>query len=66
VSKQAGVSKVPDDFQTSEFVFNHGMLDRIVPRRELRQTLVTLVRILGSNLSKEPVTPRPRRKKSDG
>jgi acetyl-CoA carboxylase carboxyl transferase subunit beta len=49
VSKQAGVSKVPDDFQTAEWVFNHGMIDRIVPRKEMRTTLSTLVRILGAS-----------------
>jgi len=48
VSKQAGVSKIPDDFQTTEFVFNHGLIDRIVPRKELRNTLVSLVRMLGN------------------
>ncbi|CAN5505394.1 acetyl-CoA carboxylase, carboxyltransferase subunit beta [soil metagenome] len=47
VSKQAGVSKVPDDFQTAEWVFNHGMLDRIVPRKEMRTTLASLVKMLG-------------------
>lgn len=47
VSKQAQVSKVPDDFQTAEFVFNHGMLDRIVPRKEMRATLASLVKMLG-------------------
>lgn len=47
VSKQAGVSKVPNDFQTAEFVLNHGMIDRIVPRKEMRPTLSNLVRILG-------------------
>lgn len=74
VSKQAGVSKVPDDFQTAEFVFNHGMLDRIVPRREMRQTLTTLVRVLGGNAKQavveieatESAETRPRRRKSDG
>ena len=44
VSKQAGVSKVPDDFQTAEFVLSHGMIDRIVPRKEMRTTLATLAR----------------------
>jgi acetyl-CoA carboxylase carboxyl transferase subunit beta len=38
---------VPDDFQTAEFVYNHGMIDRIVPRREMRQTLSNLVHVLG-------------------
>lgn len=50
VSKQAGVSKVPDDFQTAEFVFRSGMLDRIVPRREMRGTLSNLVKMLGGHL----------------
>ncbi len=50
VSKQAGVSKVPDDFGTAEYVFNHGMIDRIVPRKELRSTLAILIRILGSGV----------------
>jgi acetyl-CoA carboxylase carboxyl transferase subunit beta len=49
VSKQAGVSKVPDDFQTSEWVHSHGMIDRVVPRKEMRPTLNTLVKILGAN-----------------
>jgi acetyl-CoA carboxylase carboxyl transferase subunit beta len=47
VSKQAQVSKVPDDFQTAEYVNSHGMIDRIVPRREMKQTLTSLVRMLG-------------------
>lgn len=47
VSKQAQVSRVPDDFQTSEFTFKHGMTDRIVPRREMRATLASLVKVLG-------------------
>jgi acetyl-CoA carboxylase carboxyl transferase subunit beta len=50
VSKQAGVGRVPDDFQTSEWVFEHGMLDRIVPRKEMRSTLSTLVGTLGNHL----------------
>lgn len=50
VAKQAGVSKVPDDFQTAEFVYKHGMLDRIVPRKEMRSTLATLSSTLGGRL----------------
>ncbi len=46
VSKQAGVSKVPDGFQTSEFSAQSGMVDRIVPRREMRRTLILLCRLL--------------------
>lgn len=47
VSKQAGVSKVPDDFQTAEFALRVGMIDKIVPRRDIRQVLSMLMRTLG-------------------
>ena len=55
VSKQAGVSKVPDDFQTSEFALRTGMIDRIVPRRELKGVLTNLVRVFGAHLREEAV-----------
>jgi acetyl-CoA carboxylase carboxyl transferase subunit beta len=35
--------KLPDDFQTSEFQFRNGMVDRVVPRKELRSTLGKLL-----------------------
>lgn len=47
VSKQAQVVKIPDDFQTAEWGLRHGMIDRIVPRRDMRDTLSTLVQLLG-------------------
>lgn len=47
VSKQAGVGKVPDNFQTAEFVLEKGMIDRIVSRKELPTVLSALVRFLG-------------------
>jgi acetyl-CoA carboxylase carboxyl transferase subunit beta len=31
--------KLPDDFQTAEFQFRCGMVDRVVPRKELRSVL---------------------------
>ncbi len=34
--------KLPDDFQTSEYLLDHGMLDMIVQRSELRTTLLRL------------------------
>lgn len=53
VSKQAGVSKIPDDFQTTEYVFNHGMVDRVVHRRDMKATLTSLVKMFGANLREE-------------
>jgi acetyl-CoA carboxylase carboxyl transferase subunit beta len=35
--------KLPDDFQTSEFLMEHGQLDQVVHRHDLRKTLMLLV-----------------------
>jgi acetyl-CoA carboxylase carboxyl transferase subunit beta len=35
--------KLPDDFQTSEYLLDHGMLDMIVARHDLRATLARLM-----------------------
>ncbi|GIV01460.1 MAG: acetyl-coenzyme A carboxylase carboxyl transferase subunit beta [Fimbriimonadales bacterium] len=43
VSAQAQVNRVPDNFQTSEFNWEHGMVDKIVPRSEMRQTLIAIL-----------------------
>lgn len=50
VSKQAQVTKAPDDFQTAEWVLKQGMLDRVVERRDMRATLSTLIHTLGYSL----------------
>jgi len=39
--------RLPPGFQRAEFLLEHGFLDRIVPRRELRDTLGRLCRLLG-------------------
>jgi acetyl-CoA carboxylase carboxyl transferase subunit beta len=46
VSKQAQVSKVPEGFQSAEYLYSHGFIDRVVPRRELKPTLSSLVKVL--------------------
>jgi len=35
--------KLPDDFQTSEYYLDHGMLDMVVHRRDLRKRLATVI-----------------------
>jgi acetyl-CoA carboxylase carboxyl transferase subunit beta len=35
--------KLPDDFQTSEYLLDHGMLDMVVARKDLRETLGRLI-----------------------
>jgi acetyl-CoA carboxylase carboxyl transferase subunit beta len=43
VIEQITKQKLPPRFQTAEFLLEHGMLDLIVPRAELRTTLSTLL-----------------------
>lgn len=38
--------KLPDDFQTSEFCFDHGVVDKIVKRSELKSDLSRILDIL--------------------
>jgi len=38
--------ELPDDFQTSEFLLEHGMVDRVVDRRVLRSEVAVLLRHL--------------------
>jgi acetyl-CoA carboxylase carboxyl transferase beta subunit len=43
VITQATHEQVPHGFQTSEFMLEHGFVDRVVDRRELRQALTRLL-----------------------
>ena len=43
VVEQTVKQKLPDDFQTAEFLFKHGQLDRIVPRDQLRKTIIQIL-----------------------
>jgi acetyl-CoA carboxylase carboxyl transferase subunit beta len=35
--------KLPDDFQTAEFLLKNGQLDRVVPRKEMRELLAKII-----------------------
>ncbi len=37
---------LPDGFQRAEYLLEHGMLDMVVPRKELRERLITLISLL--------------------
>jgi len=50
VIEQTIRQKLPDGFQTSEFVFEHGLIDMIVPRAELRPVLARLLRLCGATV----------------
>jgi acetyl-CoA carboxylase carboxyl transferase subunit beta len=40
VIEQTIRQKLPEGFQKSEFLLEHGMLDAIVPRREMKNYLI--------------------------
>jgi acetyl-CoA carboxylase carboxyl transferase subunit beta len=45
VIEQTLREKLPDNFQTAEYLQDHGFVDTIVPRTKLRSTLATLLRL---------------------
>lgn len=47
VALQAGLINRPDNFQTSEFQLEHGMIDRVVPRKEMKSTLIKTLQFCG-------------------
>jgi len=50
--------QLPDDFQTAEYLKEHGMVDQVVDRLELRGRLITLFSLLrGVQGSSENTTP---------
>ena len=45
VIEQTLREKLPEDFQTSEYLLQHGFVDAIVPRTQLKKTLAQLIRL---------------------
>ncbi|WP_346291644.1 acetyl-CoA carboxylase, carboxyltransferase subunit beta [Sphaerothrix gracilis] len=45
VVEQTLREKLPEDFQTAEYLLKHGFVDIIVPRTQLKQTLAQLIRL---------------------
>ncbi len=43
VIEQTIKQQLPDEFRRAEFILDHGMIDMIVPRKQLKQTLSTLL-----------------------
>ena len=45
VIEQTVREKLPDDFQTAEFLLDHGQLDAIFSRNEMRDKIATIVKL---------------------
>jgi acetyl-CoA carboxylase carboxyl transferase subunit beta len=57
VIEQTIRQKLPKGFQTAEFLLAHGMVDRIVPRNDLKDAIADLLQLLGC--SPEPLPDPP-------
>ena len=55
VIEQTLREKLPEGFQTAEYLQDHGFVDTIVPRTELRATLASLLRLHGTVPAALPV-----------
>jgi len=46
VIEQTIREKLPEGFQRAEYLLDHGMLDRVTPRSDMRDELITIIRML--------------------
>jgi acetyl-CoA carboxylase carboxyl transferase subunit beta len=46
VIEQTIREKLPEGFQRAEYLLDHGMLDRVTKRTEMRDELITIIRML--------------------
>ncbi|MGB3787991.1 MAG: acetyl-CoA carboxylase, carboxyltransferase subunit beta [Phormidesmis sp.] len=58
VVEQTVREKLPEDFQTAEYLLHHGFVDKIVPRTHLKQTLAQLIRLHMPTKGKVPVVAK--------
>lgn len=46
VIEQTIRAKLPDDFQRAEYLLDHGMIDQVVPRDKMRDTVIKILNLL--------------------
>ncbi len=61
VIEQTIREKLPEDFQRAEYLFDHGMVDMVVHRRDLRDTLVRVLSLLRNPAPPAELLPLARR-----
>jgi acetyl-CoA carboxylase carboxyl transferase subunit beta len=59
VIEQTIRQKLPDGFQRSEFLVEHGMLDMVVDRREMKDVIARFLRFGGASPAAQPPQPPP-------
>ncbi len=60
VIQQTIGEKLPEGFQRAEYLLDHGMLDRVTHRREIRDELISIIRmLLGKSSAVKGALPAP-------
>ena len=59
VIEQTIRQKLPEEFQRSEFLVEHGMLDMVVDRRDLKATIARVLRFALAGRMAEPAVEAP-------
>jgi len=54
VIEQTIRQKLPDGFQRSEFLLEHGMIDLVMDRRQLKGTIAWALRFMGAREAEQP------------
>lgn len=52
VIKETTQQDLPEGFQTSEFLLDRGLIDAIIPRGEMRDRLISMLKAFGANTAK--------------
>ncbi len=52
VVEQTTKQRLPDNFQSAEFLMEHGFIDNIVPRRDMKKTLSAILRLHNTEAGK--------------
>lgn len=63
VIKETTRADLPEGFQTSEFLLEHGLIDQIVDRHDLRDRLISLMNHLANHLKPKLIQSPSKRKK---
>ena len=66
VIKETIREDLPDGFQRAEYLRDHGMVDMVVQRAALRETLIRLIALLGGRPAPDATISLPRPSESNG
>jgi acetyl-CoA carboxylase carboxyl transferase subunit beta len=64
VIKETTRADLPEGFQTSEFLLEHGLIDQIVTRHDLRDRLINLMGYLAGPINPKASQSTPTRKRT--